>query len=344
MQVLRTVYSSENVIIGEQANITGNAYAVKNELNEFKEITGQDLAILGIDLRQSNLYGLGDDGRRRVLRDLIEFASNGGIITASAHFSNPNDGDPTKENYRGTLGTDDAWAELVTKGTALNESFTSELSAVADFMQVLEDHGIPVIWRPFHEANGKWFWFCMVQIFDGSIFPYKVSEESFRNLWIYTYNYLTVERGLSNLIWEFSPNIGDAAYNMTAPLYGYPGDEYVDIVGFDWYTDGTYSEINTTPTYDDLTSTGKIVSIAEFGVEDEAKADDPENQPDLFSCKDMLTYLEKIRKEGKNIAYILTWSAPWSVKTMGYGEDLMGSSLTLSLSEVKAIFNQIQSN
>ena len=340
IKLLENIHASDNVIIGQQSNINGDSSAIASTLNSFKNATGEDLAMIGLDIRMSNLVKLGDSGCRKVLWDLVDFASKGGIITASAHFSNPNDGDPESENYRGILGDDNAWKELVTKGTALNESFTRELSEIADFLNVLDECDVPVIWRPLHEANGNWFWFCMVQKLDNG--SYKVSEDAFKNLWKYIYNYMTVERGLSNLIWEFSPNIGSESDTMVAPLYGYPGDEYVDLVGFDWYTIGNYSQIDTAPTYKDLESTGKILSITEFGPSGSILAENIADQPNLFSCKDMLTYLENIKKDGKHIVYILTWTDGWSIEAMGDGDVLMLNDLTLSLKDVSKMFNELK--
>ena len=340
MRLIKEVNSSDSVMIGQQSNINGDSAAIAKTLCDFKQATGKELPIVGFDVRFSNLAKLGESGCNQVLGDLIDYASKGGIITASAHFSNPLKGDPAKESYRGSLGNDDVWQELVTKGSALNESFTSELSGIADFFEELEKCGVPIIWRPLHEANGCWFWFCMVQKLEGGL--YKVSEKCYRDLWIYIYNYMTVERGLKNLIWSYSPNIGAESDSMVSPLYGYPGDEYVDIVGLDWYTNGNYERINETPTYSELASTGKIVNIAEFGPTGDALAKEAKDQPDLFSCKDMLKYLENLKNDGKHIAYILNWTDVWSIKAMGYGDVLMNSSLTLSLDDVNKLFKNMR--
>lgn len=340
MRLLNEVNASDSVMIGQQSNINGDSAAIAKTLSDFKQSTGEDLPIIGFDVRFSNLAKLGESGCNQVLGDLIDYASKGGIITASAHFSNPKNGDPAIESYRGSLGDDDVWQELTKKGSALNESFTRELSGIADFFEKLDKYGIPVIWRPLHEANGCWFWFCMVQKLEEGF--YKISEERYRELWIYIYDYLTRERGLTNLIWSYSPNIGVESDSMVAPLYGYPGDEYVDIVGFDWYTNGNYARIDETLTYSDLASTGKIVTIAEFGPTAEVLAKDKKDQPDLFSCKDMLKYLENLKNDGKRIAYILNWTDVWSIKAIGYGDVLMNSPLTLSLGDVNKLFKNMR--
>ena len=99
----------------------------------------------------------------------------------------------------------------------------TELSAIADFLQMMQDRGVPVFWRPYHETNGAFFWLCGASVpkkiviekeWSWSEFGYvevekevDVSVEYFVNLWKMTYDYLMNERGLTNLIWMYSPNI-----------------------------------------------------------------------------------------------------------------------------------------
>ena len=89
------------------------------------------------------------------------------------------------------------------------------------YLQQLEDAGVPVLWRPFHELDGGWFWWS------------KGGSESFVKLWQLMYSRYTDYWGLDNLIWllGYSGNGG----NMAA---WYPGDSYVDLIGADSYTAG----------------------------------------------------------------------------------------------------------
>ena len=339
MTVLENVYNSDQIIVGtEMAN---GANHVSKTLMNYYEKSGQYPGILGLDVRYANLHKLGNEGRAKVIADLTNYAADGGIITASAHFSNPteNGGDPSIENYRGRLGGDDAWAKLITEGTEYNTSFKKELEGIADFFEALKENGVPVIWRPLHEANGGWFWFCMVQ---GDT---KVSEASFSNLWKYIHDYFTIERGLDNLLWEYGPNIGNESQYMTAPLYGFPGKDYVDLVGFDWYTgDGDAYAVEESTTYRDLKSLGMIININEFGPSGDLIADEEgEFQDDIFSCESILGMLEEIKRMGDyKFGYFLTWTSHISIPELGKSKEFMDHEMTLGLSDVKAMFDALK--
>ena len=339
MNVLEKVYNSDQVIVGEEMPFY--AEMVNSTLDSFFEASGQYPGILGLDIRQANLASVGAAGRARIAAELAAYAEKGGIVTASAHFANPLNGNPDVESYRGSLGGDDKWAELVTDGTELNASFKKELDGIADFLGMLKEYGVPVIWRPLHEMNGSWFWFCTGQI-DQNGKEFRISSESIVNLWKYIYNYFTEERGLDNLLWEYSPNISNDADGGGSALYAYPGGDYVDLVGMDWYSDGDFSIFENTPTYSDLLATGKIVSLAEFGPSGEAYADKVEDQPNCFSCRDLPGYIDNLRLDNYKIAYILTWTPPINLVSLGYTDEFMAHNLTLGQSDVKAMFDAIK--
>ena len=339
MSVLEKVYNSEQMIVGTE--MTNSANVVTETLENYYEKSGQYPGILGLDVRLSNLHKLGKAGIEKVVADLTKYAESGGIITASAHFSNPaeNGGDPTIENYRGTIGGDDAWAQLITEGTPFNTSFKQELEGIADFFEDLKENGVPVIWRPLHETNGNWFWFAMVQS------GVKIREESFANLWIYIHDYFTIERGLDNLLWEFSPNIDNGSEVLTEPLYGFPGKDYVDLVGFDWYTrTGDPMQIETARTYKDLASLGMVINLNEFGPAGDFVADEEgEIQEDIFSCESILGMFKEMDRIGDyKFGYLLTWTDNLSIPELGKSKEFMDHEMTLGLVEVKAMFDELK--
>ncbi|KAA6307465.1 Mannan Endo-1 4-beta-mannosidase, partial [termite gut metagenome] len=71
------------------------------------------------------------------------------------------------------LPSQEEWDELVTDGTELNTSWKRQMDGVASFLKQLQDAHVPVLWRPFHEMNGVWFWWCN-----------KPGENGFKKLWI----------------------------------------------------------------------------------------------------------------------------------------------------------------
>jgi mannan endo-1,4-beta-mannosidase len=103
--------------------------------------------------------------------------------------------------------------------------FLRKLDLVAGFFKDLvnaDGQLIPVIFRPWHEMNGSWFWWG-----EGNC-----TAEDYKQLWRFTYDYLSDNHKLNNIIWCYST---DAVKTEAEYLKYYPGDEYVDILGFDDY-------------------------------------------------------------------------------------------------------------
>lgn len=94
------------------------------------------------------------------------------------------------------------------------------------YLRQLRDARIPILWRPYHEMNGVWFWWCA-----------KPGENGFKKLWIMTYDYLTRVHGLDNLLWVWNTNAPRDKQGDEAGPYAdyYPGSEYVDILAADVY-------------------------------------------------------------------------------------------------------------
>ena len=104
--------------------------------------------------------------------------------------------------------------DAVKDGTWANRFMKADLEKLIPYLIQLKQAGIPVLWRPLHEAAGKWFWWG------------NGSAESYVKLWRYMYDYFK-QKGLNNLIWVWTSEKADASW--------YPGDEYVDVIGTDAY-------------------------------------------------------------------------------------------------------------
>ena len=158
------------------------------------------------------------------------------------------------------------WEELTTEGTRLNLQWKAQMNTVIPYLRQLRDARIPILWRPYHEMNGVWFWWCA-----------KPGENGFKKLWIMTYDYLTRVHGLDNLLWVWNTNAPrDKQGDEAGPYADYsPGSEYVDILGADVYH-RDYKQSH----HDDLKALagGKPIALGEVG-----QLPDPEsyhNQPD----------------------------------------------------------------
>ncbi len=288
----------------------------KNGSGQYPSIIGMDLACYGIQLMTtSSAY------RTDFIKALVDYCRAGGIITASSHFQNPTGNWTDFGLCRGSFGEADIWEELLREGSALNAQFKKELDVDADFLRELGNNDIPILWRPFHEMNGGWFWWCIRQN-DGK---YVVPAKNFTDLWKYVYNYYENEMGLTNLIWVYSPN------NDTGSLidvdYSYPGDEYVDMTGLDWYSNGEYEIGHSKGAYKKMMAHGMPTAITEYG-----------GSGGSLDCIETWNYLQRMYADGMKITYIMTWTGDNTLPSAGKAAEFMAKPDTLSRNEVYNLF------
>ena len=110
-----------------------------------------------------------------------------------------------------------------TDGTVENEIFRKKLDGVADLLLLYQQQGIPILFRPLHEAAGRWFWWG------------NGGAEGFRRLWHYMYGYFS-QKGIHNLLWIWTSETNDPDW--------YPGDDCVDIIARDAYPKGNTGHIS----------------------------------------------------------------------------------------------------
>lgn len=146
------------------------------------------------------------------------------------------------------------------EGTWQNAEMKKQLAQVAGFLSLLKDAGIPVLWRPLHEAAGDytwgaWFWWG----YDGA--------EACKELWQYMYREFTEVYGLDNLIWVWTAQTTDGGKlaSVDRLLDWYPGDEYVDIVGADLYVAKNTTQSAAFQLVNDSVKGRKMVVLSEFG-------------------------------------------------------------------------------
>ncbi len=228
MSYLSKEVYGKHILSGQQEIYKYGPHDIETEFNYIKEKTGKLPAIRGFDYGNfcCPAFGSDDGSTERVLA----WAAQGGIATASFHLNVPTD----FASY--TLGSQIAWdqttysektdfspSKAATEGTKENQYYTQALDTLAEQFLILQEKGVPVIWRPLHEAEGaggeggSWFWWG------------REGSKAYRDLWLYTYNYLTETKGCHNLIWEWN------SYDYSTSANWYPGDNYVDIIGYDKY-------------------------------------------------------------------------------------------------------------
>lgn len=185
-------------------------------------------AVRGFDFLFYTHSAGGRTGQRSTER-AIEWSKKGGVVAFAAHMfmlNGTNDGTnphfyvPSANNGKGTLID---VRKVVVDGTPENKEFIEKLDLVAAELKKLQKANVPVIWRPFHESGGTWFWWSAN------------GPEGFKAAWRFMFERYTKVHKLTNLIWCFNPA-------DTAKLDAwYPGDDVVDMISLDVYpTAGTH--------------------------------------------------------------------------------------------------------
>ncbi len=205
------------VITGQQCDGGING----NEFKAIKNLTGDYPALLGLDLMDYTPSRTAFGASSSAVEKAIEFANKGGIVTLCWHWNAPT------EYLNSTANSSDGWwggfytqsskfdiAKVMNGQDAKGKKLLDrDIKEIAKQLKRLEKAGVPVIWRPLHEASGGWFWWGAK------------GSDAYKKLWKYLYNKLTNTYGCNNLIWVYNGQSAD----------WYPGDEYVDIVGEDIY-------------------------------------------------------------------------------------------------------------
>jgi Beta-mannanase len=187
------------------------------------DVCGSYPAIIGVDMGGIELgdtKNLDSNYFYHNREAIVTHYMRGGIPTISWHPRNPLTGGDAWD-----ISSDQVVASIIDGGEN-HENFMGWLCNMADFIESCKTPAgdlVPIIFRPWHEHTGTWFWWG-----EGVCTP-----EQFQALWDMTYNYLTVERGLDNLVWAYSPNAGAGEEGLMAR---YPGDGECDIIGLDCYS------------------------------------------------------------------------------------------------------------
>ncbi len=182
------------------------------EMSYISDVTGGKLpAIRGLDFINNS----GDNTYEKVVERSLEWWEKGGIVSICWHWGTPPDG-VGYDSSKGEIDLDEA----LTEGTDLYNAMVMRMDEVALELLKLQEAGVPVLWRPFHEFDGAWFWWG------------KGGPDNFIKLWQLMYDRYTNYHGLNNLIWVLG-------YSHSARHGWYPGSEYVDISGADSYDGGT---------------------------------------------------------------------------------------------------------
>ena len=324
MEFLSSVYG-EYVISGQQEYYGTSR---DDEFDYIEELTGELPVIRGFDFGNNcPLYAWDDGVTDRIINWVNE---EGGIATASWHLNVPVSMDSytlgstmSFENTTYSEDTDFVTANVMIEGTTEYEYFLLAVDNLAEQLLELQDAGVSLLFRPFHEAEGNggadgsgaWFWWS------------KEGAEVYVELYQYLYELLTEQYGIHNLIWEFN----SYTYSDVSAEF-YPGRDYVDIIGYDKYNATDWSTGTTSPNESAISSTFySLISMYD------------NTKMIAMMENDTIPSVENMTEEGAYWLYFMPW----------YGEHLMDSNyndpdtlttiyqsdLVLTLSEFKEMYS-----
>ena len=202
---------------------------LKPKLNrsDVLETVGDYPAVMGFDLggiEMGDTKNLDSVPFTRIHDELIAHYERGGIVTLSWHPRNPLTGGTAWDV------TSDQVVKSILPGGTQHEKFCLWMKRVADFIETLKTQDgqpVPIIFRPWHENNGSWFWWGQKLC----------TDDEFRGLWNMLQDTLN-RQGFDNLLWSYSPNL-DGGWTMERFLLRYPGNDRVTLIGEDAYQWGT---------------------------------------------------------------------------------------------------------
>lgn len=250
----------KGIMFGHQDDLAyGYNWKYEKGRSDIKDVTGDYPAVYGWELgrieidQPVNLDSVPFDKMKQFICDGYE---RGAVITISWHLNNP---------LTGKSAWDPAPAGSVTAalpGGEKNKLYKSWLDKVAAFMQSLKGKNgelVPVIFRPFHELNGSWFWWG----------KNNCTPEELKQLYQFTETYLRDTKHVHNLLYAYNT---DRFATKEAYMERYPGDDYVDVIGFDIYQRGAdnmkfveEADRSITTLESIATERNKIPAMTEFG-------------------------------------------------------------------------------
>ena len=255
-----------NTVMQNDGKYTPDTMQEQTEVAWIINASGKAPASLGVDFLHSTGLNSNNEWYRGYTNATVSLAQDvykrGGIPAYCWHWQDPSQ---TVEAFYTqssgnspytTFNLNKAFSDSVNY-TAFNtasaeyQDIIRDMDTVAGYLKTLADNGVPVLWRPLHEASGKWFWW-------GSKGP-----GACKALYRLMFQQFTAVHGLNNLIWVWtSDEAGDA-------LDWYPGDQYVDILGRDYYYYPRIADhaslVSSFENVKDIFSGTKMISLAECG-------------------------------------------------------------------------------
>ena len=286
--------SKKHTLFGHQhATEYGRGWYNEPDRSDVKSVTGSHPAVIGVDF--SGFSGRRPEAIEKSKEDLrknvVDTYNRGGITTVAWHFSNP----LSKGGFNWVDSVSVPAVKHIIPGGDAHEQYKEILTGIGEWAQTIKGSDgalVPLIFRPYHEFDGGWFWWGA---------PHCTPDE-FKSLWRFTVSYLRDSLNVHNFIYAFSPDnkfITEQKY-----LERYPGNEWVDMVGMDNYGDmgrhGRYSldtaALKLKIVSDYARKAGKLAAFTETGLE---------SIPNPTWWTESL--LQVMKRSKMRLAYVLVW-------------------------------------
>lgn len=286
--------SRDHTLFGHQhATEYGHGWAGEEGRSDVKSVTGSHPAVIGVDF--SGFSGRPDDAVQQakdaLRKNVVDTYNRGGVTTIAWHFSNPVS--PGGFYWRDSVSL--PAVKYIIPGGEAHDKYKKILDGIGEWAHSIKgDDGalVPVIFRPYHEFDGGWFWWGK---------PHCTREE-FISLWRFTVSYLRDSLDVHNFLYAFSPD--NRFFTREEFLERYPGDEWVDMVGMDNYGDmgrGGRRDLEKAAhklkiVSDYAIEAGKLAAFTETGLE---------SIPDTTWWTEAL--LKTMKTGDMRLAYVLVW-------------------------------------
>ena len=256
--------SKKHTLFGHQhATEYGHGWYGDADRSDVKSVTGSHPAVIGVDL--SGFSGRPPEAiakaKEDVKKNVVDTYNRGGVTTVAWHFSNP----VSKGGFYWVDTLSLPAVKYLIPGGEAHETYKEILRGIGEWAHSItgaDGKLVPVIFRPYHEFDGGWFWWGK---------PHCTRDE-FISLWRFTVSYLRDSLDVHNFIYAFSPDnkfLSEAEF-----LERYPGDQWVDMVGMDNYGDmgrNRYAldtaALKLKIVSDYAKKTGKLAAFTETGLE-----------------------------------------------------------------------------
>lgn len=310
----------QSVMVGQFGMFGSGSTAeiAEEQLDSIFQLSGQYPAITGADFTRPDKSF--QDAIDETVTWLNQKWHEGYLVTASWHTPNPCGGSYKwpEEGARFNLAR-------VLPGGNCRSAYVAMLDQIAAALLTLQNNGVVVLWRPFHEMNGPWFWWGAQP------------QDQFIQLWRDEYDYFA-QKGLTNLLWIYSPNIPWDQWAIRAD-YFYPGDNYVDVVALDKYMkiSETAPQLGWGSTeaqdgYQQLAQFNKPMMLAEFGPVP-ASGDGANSKSFNWG-----TLPEDLHTRYPRIVAFIAWEYVWQIGRSPYQgqQEMMMNALSVTRADLPA--------